>query len=98
MRSVLRRYRAELKMAGLPVTRLYLFGSQVKGTAHLGSDIDVAVVSPRFGRDYVRESIFINRIADRVDSLIEAHPLHPREFTDPWSTFAQEIRQYGKAV
>jgi len=37
-----------LKRKGIPIQKVYLFGSQAKGTARIDSDIDLLVVSPAF--------------------------------------------------
>jgi uncharacterized protein len=48
IRSVVIRYAANLKALGVPVERIYLFGSQARRDADTESDIDLAVISPLF--------------------------------------------------
>jgi len=92
------RLKKQLSASGIPVQSVYLFGSYAKGTPRAWSDIDVAVVSARFGKDFTKESVLLNRIADGINPLIEAHPLHPRDLADRWSTFSQEILKTGKKI
>jgi uncharacterized protein len=48
IRSIVSRYIANLKALGVPVERIYLFGSQAGHDAGEDSDVDLAVVSPLF--------------------------------------------------
>ena len=46
--TLIRRYIAALEARGIPVERVILFGSHASGHADEWSDIDIAVVSPKF--------------------------------------------------
>lgn len=48
IRRIVTRYVANLKALGVPVERIYLFGSQARRDADRDSDVDLAVVSPLF--------------------------------------------------
>ena len=48
IRSIVARYAENLKALGVPVERIYLFGSQARLDAGTESDVDLAVVSPLF--------------------------------------------------
>lgn len=91
-------YKRALESANIPVSQLIVFGSQTKGTARPDSDIDVAVVSPSFGKDYHKE--LIRLLGVRSDEIleIEPHPLHPNDLNDRWSTLIAEIKKYGVKV
>lgn len=97
-KELLRQYSQELKKAQIPVEKLILFGSYAKGKPKPWSDLDVCVVSKKFGKNSFREMVRLSHIAARVDSLIEAHPYHPRDLKDKWDPLASEIRQHGVAV
>jgi len=51
--------------------QVYLFGSYSKGTAHEGSDIDVAVILPKITGDRLALSAFLWHKVDDVSLLIE---------------------------
>lgn len=85
----------EVKKAGIPVSRAYLFGSRAKGKARKDSDIDVAVISPAFGKDYFEEMGHLRDIALKIDDMIEPHPFNIKDLNDRYSTLAAEIRKYG---
>jgi len=94
--NLIHKYRANLEKEGIPVTKVILFGSQAKGTAHKWSDIDVCVVSPLFGKDRHSERVML--MNQRLDTTIEPHPYSPDELLDPYDPLATEIRNTGVAV
>ena len=48
IRKIIFRYLKNLKTMGVPVEKVYLFGSQATAKASAESDIDLAIVSPLF--------------------------------------------------
>ncbi len=98
IRQKINRFLSNLEKAGLPVDSLIVFGSQVKGTAKKWSDIDVCVVSKRFGKDRHDERIFLMQQIDDNSLDIEPHPYHPKDLLDKWDPLAAEIRKYGITV
>ena len=87
------RFKEALRARGVPFAKMFLFGSYAKKEPRPWSDLDIAVVSPVFGRDYTQESVLINRIADEIDPIIEAHPMSEEAMQDRWSTFSKEVQQ-----
>ena len=81
--------------SGIPVDSAYLFGSYAKKTSNKFSDIDICIVSPKFGKDYFEESLKLRSITDKVDSRIEPVPFKPEDLNDKYSTLASEIKKYG---
>jgi len=72
-----------LKSNNIKVDKVYLFGSHASNKAKETSDIDIAIISPDFGKDYMEEMRLLMKIADKVDLTI---------FPDPYS-----VEQYEKA-
>lgn len=95
VRDVVRRYLQALKDGGIPVQEALVFGSHAKGTAHAESDIDVAVVSNRFGHDPHDERVRLMKLGRDISMAIEPHPFHPDDLNDRWSSLAQEVKKYG---
>lgn len=85
----------QVRKSGVLISNATIYGSWAKGTASDDSDIDVCVVSPRFGKDYIKEMVELRKIALEVDSRIEPIPFTPQDFNDPVSTLASEIRQHS---
>jgi len=78
------------------VERVILFGSHTAGTARPDSDIDVAVVSPDFGRDRFEESKVLFQTAWRIDPRIEPVPIASGALErDTWQPLLHEITTKG---
>lgn len=90
-----REYCRVLINAKLSLDQVLVFGSQANGTARADSDIDIAVVSSNFGKDYHEELGYLLKLRRSVSLLIEPHPFHPDDLNDRWSTLASEVREYG---
>ncbi|NLO18579.1 MAG: nucleotidyltransferase domain-containing protein [Ignavibacteria bacterium] len=76
--NIARKYAAAVKSKFSP-SKLYLFGSQVKGNLRKDSDIDIAVVL----KDYEKKleiQIELMRLRRKIDSRIEPHPFRESEF------------------
>lgn len=94
-----RNYLVAVRSAGIPVEQVFVFGSQAKGTARPDSDIDVAIISPSFGKDYFNERVkLMNLRRSRKNYGIEPHPMHPDDLNDKWSTFVDEVKTWGIPV
>lgn len=91
-------YKQALENARIVVSKIIVFGSQVKGTALPTSDIDVAIVSPQFGKDYHDESVRLMHIRTNDILNIEPHPFHPDDLNDRWDSLSQEIKKHGIEV
>ncbi len=76
------------------VNKVYLYGSQARGTALSWSDIDIAIISSDFSADLFEERLKLMHIAARIDDRIEPHPIAEAMFTgdDPLSA---EIQRNG---
>ena len=85
----------KVKETGIRVDKAFLFGSHAKGKPKVYSDIDICIVSPNLGRDFIEETVRLNKISSQVDSRIEAIPFDPERLNDPYDPLAFEIRKYG---
>jgi len=95
VKKIIFEYKKLLKKEGVEFNKIYLFGSYAKSRPRNWSDIDVAVVSKKFGKDSFKEQLLIDKIADKVSYAIEPHPFHPRDLKDKWSSLAFEIKEHG---
>lgn len=96
--KVINKYVNLLKQEGVDVSKVILFGSYAKGTAKPESDIDIAIISSQFGKNNLKEMMFLRRIALKIDSHIEPLPFSPEDIDDRYSTLAQEIIKYGITI
>lgn len=80
LEMIIRRFRAEVEKMGIRCEKILLFGSQARGTAEEGSDIDLFVISPDWARYNERERLEILGIAAaRILEPIQARGVTPDE-------------------
>jgi len=96
--NLIKKYRQALQNNGIPVEKIILFGSYAKGTEKYYSDLDLCVVSKIFGKDGYDDLVRVNKLTIGVDSLIEAHPYHPKDLEDRFDPLAHEIMTTGKVI
>ena len=97
-KKIIRNYVRKLRSEKYPVSAAYLFGSYAKNTQRKWSDIDVAIISPkfkfRFGKSYMRLWDF----REEVDSRIEPHGFTKTDFKNLADPLVYEIRKTGIRV
>ena len=95
----LREFHKALRKRGIRVTKIILYGSCSTGKYHKDSDIDVAVVSPDFGKDRFEEGVKLFEIAYKIDPRIEPFPISVESYKkDTWVPLIYEIRKNGMEV
>jgi predicted nucleotidyltransferase len=96
IKNIILRFVKAIKVTGIRIERVVLYGSYASGRAHSESDLDIAVVSPDFGKDRFEEGVKLNRIAWRIDPKIEAIPVSSRSYeNDTWLPMIDEIKSKG---
>jgi uncharacterized protein len=86
-------YLVSLEHQGVPLERVYLFGSWAKGTQHKDSDIDLAIISSKF-KTWSKKTRLLSK-AMRMDfSAVEPHGFHPKDFVKE-NPVVDEILKYG---
>ncbi len=99
IRDIIRRFINALTKTGIRVEKVVLYGSYASGNIHSGSDLDVAIISPDFGKDRFEERKILLRIAWRIDPRIEPIPISTASYeNDTWIPLIYEIRQKGIEV
>ena len=91
-------YRKLLRSNGINITKIILFGSIAKGKSDKFSDIDVAIVSPSFGKNYRREMVKLTILSSQINDNIEPHPFNPAELNNKFNALANEIKKYGLVI
>jgi len=97
-KNIVKEYIDKLNSQGIHVKQAYIFGSQIKGTAHKWSDLDICIISDSFGKDRPNERIKLMKIGDSIDDIIEPHPFSPEDFADKYNPFVQEIKRTGYQI
>jgi len=99
IRNIILRFVRALDKNGIRVERAVLYGSYASGNFRSGSDLDLAIVSPDFGKDRFEEGKKLLQIAWRVDPRIEPVPISSESYeNDTWIPLIYEIRQKGIEV
>lgn len=87
-----------LKKNKINFRQIILFGSMAKGKQKKYSDIDLAVVSARFGKDPMEEMMFLSKLAWSASDRIEAIPLSFEDMKLKYHPLVGEIKKYGKVI
>lgn len=98
IKSIVNQYIINVKKQGIPVQEVYIFGSYAKGTADKYSDIDVCIISKKFGYDRQKERVLLMNIRSDNDDLIEPHPFSPKDFSNPFDPLASQIKKQGLLI
>ncbi|MEW5952369.1 MAG: nucleotidyltransferase domain-containing protein [Bacillota bacterium] len=77
---IVSKYIQALRNRNIRVEKAILFGSCAKGTVTEDSDIDIAIISPDFGRDYLEEAILLKEISEDIDLDISPRPYSLDEY------------------
>lgn len=97
LKTVVSDYLQTLKADGLPIQRAFIFGSFAKGAPHRWSDVDVCVVSPRFGDTWEAMQYLWSKRKLDLRYTIEPIGFNPKDFRENTS-LAREIKKYGIEV
>jgi predicted nucleotidyltransferase len=95
--KAIREYLKILKKEGLPIQKVYLFGSWAKSKAKKWSDLDLCIISPRFKNsnealDYLWKRRIVNK-----NVHIEPFGWFPKDFVDE-DPLVWEIKKTGKEI
>ena len=83
----------------IPVTSVYVFGSQAKNTARPDSDIDVAIISPFFGESRFDNGVWLKmRLWDAPYKNMDVVGYSPEFFENENSPLVHEIKKHGVLV
>ena len=94
IRNIILAFLKALTAKGIRVEKAVLYGSYASGNIHAGSDLDLAVVSPDFGKDRFEEGKMLLRLAWRIDPRIEPIPVSSEAYErDTWIPLIYEIRK-----
>lgn len=97
--EVVRQYIAELRENGVMISKAYLYGSQIYGTATEESDIDLLLVSPQFdtSADEFLQRVWLSKI--RTENRIEPYMVGEQRFlNDEDSPLIGIVKQDGVEI
>lgn len=84
----------------IPVKKVILYGSYAKGKAKKGSDVDIVIISEKFGKDPQKEGKYLFRKLWDIENIgIEPIGYSPKGFYTPNpSPLLYEIRKHGREI
>lgn len=84
----------------IPVKKVIIYGSYAKGKAKKTSDIDIAIISDKFGKNSSEEGKYLFRKLWEVEeSNIDPIGYSQKDFNNPNSSpLLYEIKRYGQEV
>ena len=94
VKKIVRDYYKLLLKAGLPLEKVFLFGSFSRGEQTEYSDIDIAVVLKEYTVDKFTTRLQLLKYSREFDAIIEPHPFLSSDFKDQ-DQFATEILESG---
>lgn len=94
VQSLVDSYLIDLEKKGLVIQAAYIFGSQARGTAHVASDIDVCIISPKFASPH-RALQWLWREKPLFFSRIEPVGYSQKEFSEYRQPLVAEIKKNG---
>lgn len=97
-KKIVKKYAEALKNARFPFRAVYLFGSHARGKSHRWSDIDIAVVSNQFQKNYDENRWLLWQLRMEVDTRIEPHGFTVKDFQSEEDPMVYEIRKTGMRI
>lgn len=86
------------KEENLPIEKVILFGSQVKGKARKWSDIDICIISPKFKNSLKAIEFLLKKRKER-EVIAGIEPIgFTRKSFQRGSAFIEEIKKTGKEL
>ncbi|MEW6226581.1 MAG: nucleotidyltransferase domain-containing protein [Bacillota bacterium] len=84
----------------IPVDCVYLYGSYARGHPKPYSDVDVAVVSPAFGRDIVAEAVMLMEVFEGEGLIVEPRAYSREEYdaAGPGTFLYEEVIKKGVRI
>ncbi|MCK4347748.1 MAG: nucleotidyltransferase domain-containing protein [Thermoplasmatales archaeon] len=96
IRQIIKQFVDTLAKKGVRIEQVILYGSYASGNVRPGSDLDLAIVSPDFGKDRFEEGKLLLQTAWRIDPRLQPIPISSEAFEkNTWVPLIHEIREKG---
>lgn len=92
------RFAKFVESRGVPIEKVIIFGSYAKKKAKRGSDIDLCLVSPKFGKDTIAELQFLLKQRRQIDSRIEPIPVSSKDYQKTATPLIFEVKKFGREM
>lgn len=96
IKQIIKQFVDALAKKGVRIEQVILYGSYASGNVRSGSDLDLAIVSPDFGKDRFEEGKLLLQTAWRIDPRLQPIPISSEAFEkNTWVPLIHEIREKG---
>lgn len=96
VKKIVQKYRDLLDEQNIAFSCIYIYGSYARGNPHEHSDIDVAVVLKRTGKNFFEKQMHLRELAPQIDARIEPLLLAEKDFRPGnLSIMAHEVKKHG---
>ncbi len=97
---IVRKYVKAIKSRNIRVNKAILFGSYARNQANDDSDIDIAIISPDLGKNFLKEAVLLKKISQDIDLDISPRPYSTKEYqqADQGQFLYDEIISKGKFI
>lgn len=96
-KKIVKKYVDHLEGKGFEIQEAFIFGSYGRGNFHEGSDIDVAIISDEFEKDWDNKERFLWHQTIDVDPRLEPVGFTKKNFVDE-NPLVWEIKKHGIRV
>jgi predicted nucleotidyltransferase len=96
----IKKYLEALRNKNISIKKVILYGSYVNGTSDQDSDIDLAIISPDFGKDSFDEAIMLRKLTRKINLDISPRPYSVKQYqvAEKGDFLYDEIIRKGKVV
>lgn len=91
-------FKKRVENEGILDAKYYVFGSWAQGRENINSDIDLCVVSKKFGINSFNESTMLRLLTIGIDEVLEPVAMGPSDLNDKYNTLASEVKRWGVVV
>jgi predicted nucleotidyltransferase len=82
----------------IPDASIILFGSYATNTSHPQSDLDICVITEKFGTNYHDGTLELLKIAHEFPYPMDIIPYTKKDFTDKYDPLAKQIKTTGISI
>src|SRR4030042_3987158 len=95
VKKIIKDYAARLKKESIPGDAIYLFGSFSRNNPNKWSDIDIAVISGKFKKNWDYNESLLWEYARKVDTRIEPVGFTKKQLNKKSNPLTAEIKRNG---
>ncbi len=97
--TIVKKFVSLLNISGVPIEKVFLYGSYARGEATFESDIDVMLISNHFESDDPEVKAMVWGLTRKVDIRLEPYMVSMKRYlSDEVSPLLQIVKKEGKEI